>query len=64
MEIFLVCASVDFVALMDQTSLAASLTIIGQELGASSRNAWIAGGYFVYVRFKLTAYRRLQVLMV
>lgn len=46
-QIFLVCASVDFVALMDQTTLAASLSIIGTNLGASSQTSWIAGGYFM-----------------
>lgn len=32
---------------MDQTTLAASLTTITKELGASSESAWIAGGYFL-----------------
>ncbi|KUJ13623.1 MFS general substrate transporter [Mollisia scopiformis] len=45
--VFLVCASVDFVTLMDQTTLAASLSIISLELGAGSQASWIAGGYFV-----------------
>ncbi|KAJ4341230.1 hypothetical protein N0V87_001971 [Didymella glomerata] len=45
--IFLACASVDLLALMDQTTLAASLTIITKDLGASSESAWIAGAYFL-----------------
>jgi predicted MFS family arabinose efflux permease len=46
-QIFLACASVDLLALMDQTTLAASLTIITKDLGASSESAWIAGAYFL-----------------
>ncbi|KAI9933476.1 hypothetical protein ASPWEDRAFT_615253 [Aspergillus wentii DTO 134E9] len=45
--IFLACSTVDFVALMDQTTLAASTSIIGNALGASDQTSWIAGGYFV-----------------
>ncbi|GKT41235.1 uncharacterized protein ColSpa_01416 [Colletotrichum spaethianum] len=45
--IFLACASVDLVALMDQTTLAASLNIIGNSLNASNQTAWIASGYFM-----------------
>ncbi|KAJ4992365.1 MFS drug transporter [Stagonosporopsis vannaccii] len=45
--IFLACASVDLLALMDQTTLAASLTIVSKDLGASSESAWIAGAYFL-----------------
>ncbi|KAF1357981.1 MFS general substrate transporter [Lizonia empirigonia] len=45
--IFLACASVDLLALMDQTTLAASLTIITKDLNASSESAWIAGAYFL-----------------
>lgn len=41
------CASVDLLALMDQTTLAASLTIIAKDLDASSESAWIAGAYFL-----------------
>jgi len=47
LQIFLACASVDLLALMDQTTLAASLTIITKDLGASSESAWIAGAYFL-----------------
>ena len=32
---------------MDQTTLAASLTIITKDLGASSESAWISGAYFL-----------------
>ncbi|KAJ3940341.1 uncharacterized protein N0V96_009335 [Colletotrichum fioriniae] len=46
-QIFLACASVDLVALMDQTTLAASLNIIGNSLNASNQTAWIASGYFM-----------------
>ncbi|KAF3045188.1 hypothetical protein E8E12_010498 [Didymella heteroderae] len=45
--IFMACASVDLLALMDQTTLAASLTIITKDLGASTESAWIAGAYFL-----------------
>lgn len=46
-QIFLACSSVDLLALMDQTTLAASLSIIGNALGASDKTSWISGGYFV-----------------
>ncbi|KAH7396397.1 major facilitator superfamily domain-containing protein [Pyrenochaeta sp. MPI-SDFR-AT-0127] len=45
--IFLACASVDLLALLDQTTLAASLTIVSRDLHASSESAWIAGAYFL-----------------
>ncbi|KAF2845032.1 carbohydrate-binding module family 13 protein [Plenodomus tracheiphilus IPT5] len=45
--IFLACATVDLLALMDQTTLAASLTIISKDLDASSESAWVAGAYFL-----------------
>ncbi|KAF2141921.1 uncharacterized protein K452DRAFT_326518 [Aplosporella prunicola CBS 121167] len=45
--VFLACASIDFTALLDQTSLAASLSIIGKSLGASDHSSWISGAYFV-----------------
>ncbi|KAK7527606.1 putative MFS drug transporter [Phyllosticta citriasiana] len=45
--VFLACASIDFAALLDQTSLAASLSIIGSALDASDQSSWISGGYFV-----------------
>lgn len=46
-QIFLAAASVDFLALMDQTTLAASLTIVSNALNAGDEQAWIAGAYFV-----------------
>ncbi|KAJ5754780.1 hypothetical protein N7533_004323 [Penicillium manginii] len=45
--IFLACSTVDLLALMDQTTLAASLSIIGNSLVASDQTSWISGGYFV-----------------
>ncbi|KAB8079621.1 MFS general substrate transporter [Aspergillus leporis] len=45
--IFLACSTVDLIALMDQTTLAASLSIIGNALHASDQASWISGGYFV-----------------
>ena len=46
-QIFLACASVDLLALMDQTTLAAALTIVSRDLNASSESSWIAGAYFL-----------------
>ncbi|KAJ0310170.1 hypothetical protein Brms1b_008880 [Colletotrichum noveboracense] len=48
--IFLACATVDLVALMDQTTLAASLNIIGNALNSSNQTAWIASGYFMKLK--------------
>ncbi|OJD25871.1 hypothetical protein ACJ73_02758 [Blastomyces percursus] len=45
--IFMACASVDLLALMDQTTLAASLSIISDELAAGDLMSWIAAGFFV-----------------
>ncbi|KGQ01189.1 hypothetical protein PAAG_12134 [Paracoccidioides lutzii Pb01] len=45
--IFLACASLDLLALIDQTTLAASLSIISNDLAAGDETLWIAGGYFV-----------------
>ncbi|KAL4803994.1 major facilitator superfamily domain-containing protein [Aspergillus unguis] len=45
--IFLACSTVDLIALMDQTTLAASLSVIGNALDANDKAAWISGGYFV-----------------
>ncbi|OGM44015.1 MFS drug transporter [Aspergillus bombycis] len=45
--IFLACSTVDLIALMDQTTLASSLSIIGNALDASDKASWISGGYFV-----------------
>lgn len=49
MQIFLACAGVDLLALMDQTMLATSLYIIGNALGSTAQVSWIASGYFMYV---------------
>lgn len=46
-QIFLACASVDLIALMDQTTLAASLYIIGAGLNAGPQLSWLANGYFM-----------------
>jgi hypothetical protein len=35
---------------MDQTTLAASLSIVGNALNASDQTSWISGAYFVYVK--------------
>jgi hypothetical protein len=48
-QIFLACATVDFVALIDQTTLAVALSTIGSALHSSSQTSWIASGYFMYV---------------
>lgn len=45
--IFLACASIDLLALLDQTTLGASLTIVSKALDADSERAWIAGAYFL-----------------
>ncbi|GKZ21391.1 hypothetical protein AbraCBS73388_007076 [Aspergillus brasiliensis] len=45
--IFLACSTVDLVAVMDQTTLAGSLSIIGNELNASNQTSWISGAYFL-----------------
>ncbi|PSS25431.1 hypothetical protein M430DRAFT_133859 [Amorphotheca resinae ATCC 22711] len=45
--IFLACATVDFVALIDQTTLAVALSTIGSALHSSSQTSWIASGYFI-----------------
>ncbi|KAJ6015614.1 hypothetical protein N7540_010205 [Penicillium herquei] len=45
--IFLACSTADLVALMDQTTLASCLYIIGNALGASDQSSWISGAYFV-----------------
>ncbi|KAJ5778260.1 hypothetical protein N7520_001506 [Penicillium odoratum] len=45
--IFLACSSVDFVSLMDQTTLASCLYIIANSLGATNQASWISGSYFV-----------------
>ncbi|KAM4054579.1 major facilitator superfamily protein [Hirsutella rhossiliensis] len=58
--IFLACASVDLLALMDQTTLAASLYIIGNSLGSSDQVSWIASGYFITSTVGQLLYGRLS----
>ncbi|CAI6091642.1 unnamed protein product [Clonostachys chloroleuca] len=58
--IFLACATVDLVALMDQTTLAASLTIIGNALQAGQQLSWLANGYFITSTVGQLLYGRLS----
>ncbi|KAF5239453.1 hypothetical protein FAUST_4936 [Fusarium austroamericanum] len=58
--IFLACATVDLLALMDQTMLATSLYIIGNALGSTSQVSWIAGGYFITSTVGQLMYGRLS----
>ncbi|KAI1080697.1 MFS general substrate transporter [Whalleya microplaca] len=58
--IFLACASVDLIALMDQTTLASSLYIIGDALRASNQASWIASGYFITSTVGQLLYGRLS----
>ncbi|KAF2257920.1 putative MFS drug transporter [Lojkania enalia] len=45
--VFVVCGFIDFLTLIDQTSLAPALSTISSGLGAGTSIAWIAGGYFL-----------------
>ncbi|KAK0535267.1 hypothetical protein OC842_002371 [Tilletia horrida] len=45
--IFLTLGLIDFVALMDQTTLAASLQVIGQDLNAGAQTSLISSSYFL-----------------
>ncbi|KAJ6446504.1 MFS drug transporter [Purpureocillium lavendulum] len=58
--IFLACASVDLLALMDQTTLAASLYIVGNALGSTDQVSWIASGYFITSTVGQLLYGRLS----
>ncbi|OAA38117.1 MFS general substrate transporter [Metarhizium rileyi] len=58
--IFLACASVDLVALMDQTTLASSLYIIGSALGSTDQVSWISSGYFITSTVGQLLYGRLS----
>ncbi|KAK3192277.1 hypothetical protein K4F52_001490 [Lecanicillium sp. MT-2017a] len=58
--IFLACSSVDLLALMDQTTLAASLYIIGSSLGSTDQVSWIASGYFITSTIGQLVYGRLS----
>ncbi|KAG8676130.1 hypothetical protein FPOAC1_002127 [Fusarium poae] len=58
--IFLACATVDLLALMDQTMLATSLYIIGNALGSTAQVSWIASGYFITSTVGQLMYGRLS----
>ncbi|RWA08275.1 hypothetical protein EKO27_g6834 [Xylaria grammica] len=58
--IFLACASVDLVALIDQTTLAASLYIVADALGGGNQAAWIANGFFITSTVGQLLYGRLS----
>ncbi|KAK3290228.1 major facilitator superfamily domain-containing protein [Chaetomium fimeti] len=58
--IFLACAGVDLLALIDQTTLATSLYIIGNALGSTSQVSWIANGYFITSTVGQLLYGRLS----
>ncbi|KAI1317769.1 major facilitator superfamily domain-containing protein [Xylariaceae sp. FL0255] len=58
--IFLACASVDLIALVDQTTLAASLTKVADALGGSNQIAWVANGFFISSTIGQLLYGRLS----
>ncbi|KAI1283513.1 major facilitator superfamily domain-containing protein [Xylaria sp. FL0933] len=58
--IFLACASVDLIALIDQTTLASSLYIVSDALGGGSQVAWIANGFFITSTVGQLLYGRLS----
>ncbi|KAF3065255.1 putative transporter C3H1.06c [Daldinia childiae] len=58
--IFLACASVDLLALMDQTTLASSLYIIADALKSTDQVSWIASGYFITSTVGQLLYGRLS----
>ncbi|OBS28094.1 hypothetical protein FPOA_02034 [Fusarium poae] len=58
--IFLACATVDLLALMDQTMLATSLYIVGDALGSTAQVSWIASGYFITSTVGQLMYGRLS----
>ncbi|KAI1826115.1 major facilitator superfamily domain-containing protein [Xylaria intraflava] len=58
--IFLACASVDLIALIDQTTLAASLYIVADALGGGGQVAWIANGFFITSTVGQLLYGRLS----
>lgn len=45
--VFLACSTVDFVALMDQTTLAVALVTISADLQAGANASWISSAYFL-----------------
>ncbi|KAI1197785.1 major facilitator superfamily domain-containing protein [Nemania serpens] len=58
--IFLACASVDLIALIDQTTLAASLYKVADALGGSNQIAWVANGFFISSTIGQLLYGRLS----
>ncbi|TRX98987.1 hypothetical protein FHL15_000329 [Xylaria flabelliformis] len=58
--IFLACASVDLVALIDQTTLAASLYIVTDALGGGNQTSWVANGFFITSTVGQLLYGRLS----
>ncbi|KAI0425416.1 major facilitator superfamily domain-containing protein [Xylaria sp. FL1042] len=58
--IFLACASVDLIALIDQTTLASSLYIVADALGGGNQVAWIANGFFITSTVGQLLYGRLS----
>ncbi|KAI0977600.1 major facilitator superfamily domain-containing protein [Xylaria arbuscula] len=58
--IFLACASVDLIALIDQTTLASSLYIVSDALGGGNQVAWIANGFFITSTVGQLLYGRLS----
>ncbi|KAK5636049.1 hypothetical protein RRF57_011761 [Xylaria bambusicola] len=60
MRIFLACASVDLIALIDQTTLAASLYIVADALDGGNQAAWIANGFFITSTVGQLLYGRLS----
>ncbi|KAG8165383.1 hypothetical protein KVR01_005658 [Diaporthe batatas] len=57
-QVFSACASIDFIALIDQTSLAASLSTVFSALRVGTQASWIAGGYFTTSTSLQLAYGR------
>ncbi|KAI1299448.1 major facilitator superfamily domain-containing protein [Xylaria venustula] len=58
--IFLACATVDLIALIDQTTLASSLYIVSDALGGGNQVAWIANGFFITSTVGQLLYGRLS----
>ncbi|KAF8075225.1 MFS general substrate transporter [Lyophyllum atratum] len=46
-SVFMACASISIVGLLDETMIAVSLPVIGSELNAGSQVSWFATAYFV-----------------
>ncbi|KAI1260514.1 major facilitator superfamily domain-containing protein [Xylariaceae sp. FL1019] len=58
--IFLACASVDLIALIDQTTLAASLYIVTDSLGGGDQISWVSNGFFITSTVGQLLYGRLS----